>query len=99
MANKFKKHQHFTAANGEGYFVNTTGGAFTATLPAPSAGDIVAIKDYAINFDTNNLTVARNGSNIQGGTADATLDVEGESINFSLCRFNKRMGANKMIHQ
>ena len=38
----------FTAANGEGYFVNTTSGAVTVTLPAsPSAGNIVAIKDHA----------------------------------------------------
>ena len=37
----------FTAVNGEGYFCNTTGGAFTMNLPA-SAGaiDIVSIKDY-----------------------------------------------------
>ena len=37
----------FTAANGEGYFCNTSGGAFTVNLPSsPSVGDIVAIKDY-----------------------------------------------------
>ena len=36
----------FTAANGEGYFVNTTSGAITVTLPSsPSAGNIVAIMD------------------------------------------------------
>jgi hypothetical protein len=32
----------FTAVSGNGYFVNTTSGAITVTLPAtPSAGDIV----------------------------------------------------------
>src|SRR5210317_1459135 len=42
------KTSDFTASNGEGYFVNTTSGSVTATLPAsPSAGDIVAIADYA----------------------------------------------------
>lgn len=57
----------FTAVSGTGYFVNTTSGAITATLPAtPSAGDIVAFKDYAATFNTNALTIARNGSNIQG---------------------------------
>ena len=41
----------FTAASGEGYFCNTSGGAFTVNLPSsPSVGDIVAIKDYAGNF-------------------------------------------------
>ena len=50
----------FTAVSGEGYFCNTTGGAFTLTLPAsPSAGDIVAFKDYANTFDTANLTIGR----------------------------------------
>ena len=30
----------FTAANGEGYFANTSGGAFTMNLPAGTAGNI-----------------------------------------------------------
>ena len=38
----------------EGYFLNTTGGAITVTLPAsPSAGNVVAVKDYARTFGTN----------------------------------------------
>ena len=38
----------FTAVSGEGYFVNTTSGSITVTLPSsPSAGAIVAIVDYA----------------------------------------------------
>ena len=46
----------FTATNGEGYFVNTTSSAVTMTLPAsPSAGDIVAVKDYLGTFAENNL--------------------------------------------
>jgi hypothetical protein len=37
-------------------------------LPAsPSAGDIVAVSDYAGTSATNNITIARNGSNIEGG--------------------------------
>ena len=57
------KTSPFTAVSGDGYFVNTTSGAVTVTLPAsPSAGDIVAIKDYAATFSSNNLTVGRNGS-------------------------------------
>ena len=40
------KTANFTAASGEGYFCNTSGGAFTLTLPSsPSVGDIVALKD------------------------------------------------------
>jgi hypothetical protein len=65
------KTASFTAVSGNGYFVNTTSGAITLTLPAsPSAGDIVSVKDYAYTFATNNLTVARNGSAIGGGTGD-----------------------------
>ena len=71
----------FTAANGEGYFVNTTGGTITVTLPAsPSAGSIVGIKDYATTFATNNVTVARNGSLINGNSSNFALSTNGQSI-------------------
>ena len=71
----------FTATAGEGYFCNTTSAAFTVTLPAsPSAGDIVGIKDYANTADTNNITIGRNGSNIQGTANDFIIDTEGLSI-------------------
>jgi hypothetical protein len=77
------KTSGFTATNGEGYFCNTTSAAFTMTLPAsPSAGDIVAVKDYANTFDTNNLTVGRNSSNIGGEAADSILSAEGTSVTF-----------------
>ena len=71
----------FTATAGEGYFCNTTSGAFTVTLPAsPSAGDLVGIKDYANTADTNNITIGRNGSNIEGVANDFVIEVEGGSI-------------------
>ena len=71
----------FTAVAGEGYFVNTTGGAITVTLPAsPSAGDVVAVSDYANNFATNNLTLGRNSSNIGGVAADSVLIVNGAAV-------------------
>jgi hypothetical protein len=65
------------AVAGYGYFCNTTGGAFTVTLPtSPSLGDFVSFIDYAGTFDTNNLTIARNGKNIQGVAEDLTVSVE-----------------------
>ena len=68
----------FTAAAGQGVFCDTSSAAFTLTLPAsPSIGDEVAFKDYAKTFDTNNLTIARNSSKIEGGTDNLTVDVEG----------------------
>jgi hypothetical protein len=76
-----KKTTGFTAVNGVGYFCDTSGGAFTITLPAtPSAGDIVALKDYANTFDTNNLTIDRNGSNINGSAANGIISVQGQAL-------------------
>ena len=68
--------------SGEGYFCDTnTSGAFTLTLPSsPSAGDIVSFSDYAQTFDTANLTIGRNGSNIAGVAEDSVIDTEGIAI-------------------
>jgi len=75
------KTSTFTAVAGEGYFVNTTGGAVSVNLPAGVAGAVVAIKDYAGTFDTNAVTLVQNGSDkIGGSTVNATLDVEGIAV-------------------
>jgi hypothetical protein len=75
------KTSPFTAADKVGYFVNTSGGAITVTLPAsPTAGSVVAFKDYNKTWDTNNVTLNRNGSKIGGNTACATLTTEGQSV-------------------
>ena len=71
------KTSNYTASAGEGVFANTTGGAWTLTLPAsPSLGDEVSFVDYAGTFDTNNLTIARNSSKIHGADEDLTVSVE-----------------------
>ena len=75
------KTSTFTAVTGEGYFVNTTGGAVTVNLPAGTAGAVVAVKDYAGTFDTNGCTIAPNGSDkIGGSTDDVVLTEEGIAI-------------------
>jgi len=75
------KTSTFTAANGEGYFCNTTSGSFTVNLPAGSAGAIVSLQDYNNTFDSNALTVAPNGSEkINGGAGTINLNTEGEGI-------------------
>ena len=72
------KTSTFTAVAGEGYFVNTTGGAVTVNLPAGTAGAVVAIKDYAGTFDTNAVTLVQNGSDKIGGSTDnKVLNTEG----------------------
>ena len=64
------KTASFTAVSGNGYFVNTTSGAVTATLPAsPSAGDQVAV----IQSGANTVTVGRNGNNIVSSSSDKLL--------------------------
>ena len=71
----------FTAVNGEGYFANTSGGAFNMNLPAGSAGSIVSVVDYTNTFQTNNLTIVPNGSQKIGGTAaNSSLSTEGQSV-------------------
>jgi hypothetical protein len=75
------KTASFTAVSGNGYFVNTTSGAITVTLPAGSAGSIVSLKDYANTWNTNNVTVAPNGTDkINGVNANATLSTQDQSI-------------------
>jgi hypothetical protein len=57
---------------------DTSGGAFTLTLPLnPSDGDAVDIFDFSETFDTNNLTIARNGQRIESLTEDLICNVEG----------------------
>jgi len=73
----------FTATNGEGYFCNTSGGAFTMNLPAGSAGAIVSIVDYTNTFQTNSLTISPNGSEKIGGVAaNFIASTEGQSLTF-----------------
>src|SRR5210317_1430762 len=75
------KTASFTAVSGNGYFVNTTSGAITVTLPAGSAGSIVSLKDYANTWQTNNVTVTPNGTDkINGVNGNATLSTQDQSV-------------------
>ena len=62
----------YTAVPGDQIGVDTVANIVTITLPAsPSQGDEVTIMDVSASngFATNKCVVARNGSNIQGGTS------------------------------
>ncbi len=62
---------NFTAVAGKGYFVNTTSGEITVTLPAGTVGNEVIIQDYAGTFNTNKVTISADGSEkIQGSGSD-----------------------------
>src|SRR5210317_956324 len=70
-----------TAVSGQGYFIDTTSASHTINLPvSASIGDFVAIKDYAGTFGTNNLTIGRNGHNIQGVANDSLISTNRASI-------------------
>ena len=78
-----KKTGDFTGVSGVGYFVDTTSGAVTVTLPSsPSAGNVVGVSDYNGTAGTNNIIVERNSSNING--AASNFDI---SKNFSAVQF------------
>jgi hypothetical protein len=65
------------AVTQNGYVCDTSGAAFTLTLPAsPAAGDIVGVTDGAGTFDTKNLTIARNSKNIMGLADDLTVSTK-----------------------
>jgi hypothetical protein len=71
------KTSGFTAVAGEGYFINTTGGAIEMDLPAGSIGDEISFIDYAGTFDTNALTIDQNGTEkIAGSTDPLTVSTE-----------------------
>ena len=77
------KTGNFSASNGEGYFVDTSSGAITASLPAGSAGAIVSFADYTRTFSNNNLTINANGTEKIGGTAGPVLlAVDGQAATF-----------------
>ena len=75
------KTANYTAVAGDRVLADTSGGAWTLTLPAsPAVGDEIHILDAAASFDNNNLTVARNSLKIQALTADLTLTTESTGI-------------------
>jgi len=75
------KTANYTAVAGDKILCDTSGGAFTITLPAsPSAGDEVHVLDATASFDSNNLTVGRNSKKIQAATNDLTITTQNTGI-------------------
>jgi hypothetical protein len=78
------KTANYTAVNNDGVLTNTTGGAFTVTLPtSPSVGNIVVVVDSFSQWGTNNLTIDPTALiKIAGNTAGDTLvcDITGVSV-------------------
>ena len=79
--NYLVKTSNYTMATLEGILADTSGGAFTVTLPAsPATGNQCNVADHSGTWGTNNLTVARNGSTIGGIAADLACDISGISV-------------------
>jgi hypothetical protein len=75
------KTSNFNAVANEGYFCNTQSSSFTATLPSsPTSGDKIAFIDYKNTWNTNSLTVARNGNKIQDDFNDLTANQQRGSV-------------------
>lgn len=72
-----------TLSNNDEVFADTTSAAFQLNLPAtPTIGMRVRFVDKKGTWTTNNLTVGRNGSNIQGAAANFALNVNNEAVEF-----------------
>jgi len=81
----------YTAVNGDQIFVDTSSTAVTITLPAsPAVGNEVHFIDSKLNFNSNNLTIARNSQPINGATSDLVVNENGES--FTLVYANSTKG-------
>ena len=68
----------YTATVGEKIMTDSSGAAFTITLPAsPSFGDEIEFFDATDSWVPNNVTLNRNGLNINGSAANFLLNVDG----------------------
>ena len=67
-----------TVQAGAQILANTSTAAWTLTLPAsPATGDEVSIIDSTYKFNTNNLTINPNGSNIANTTGNLVVATQG----------------------
>ena len=75
------KTANYTMADGDNIFADTSGGAFTLTLPAsPTIGMQVKIIDAEGTAGTNNITVGRNSQPIMGSAADMTISTNSAGL-------------------
>lgn len=73
----------FSATVNDRILANSSGGTFTITLPLNSTllvNDVVQIVDVTGNFNTNNVTLGRNGSKIQNLSEDLVLDINNIAV-------------------
>ena len=77
------KTSNYTAVAGDRLAIDTSGGAFTVTLPAsPATGNTIHFIDIANWNATNYLDVARNGQTIEGNADNFRLDLGQNTVDF-----------------
>jgi hypothetical protein len=75
------KTSNYTASANDGVQTDTSGGAFTVTLPAtPAVGAQVIVVDSAGSWGTTNLIIGRNGSTIEGSATDLICNISSVSV-------------------
>jgi hypothetical protein len=75
------KTADFDVTVGVRYAVDTSSNTVEATLPAsPGTGNAVYFADAGGSFNTNNLTVGRNGNTIMGLSEDLTVNTNNQSF-------------------
>ncbi len=80
-----EKTTTYTAVAGDNIFADTSGGAFTITLPSsPIQGDEVSFIDSEGTFDTNNLTIEPGSEKIMGNTAGDEMVIDSNNAAFTL---------------
>jgi hypothetical protein len=73
--------RNYTAVNNDQLIIDTSAAARQVTLPAsPSVGNEVTFIDAKASFGSNNLTIARNGSNILGSASNLVVSVNGTAF-------------------
>ena len=71
----------YTAVDGDQIFCDTNAAPFNINLPAGAVGNEVTIIDSRNYFNSNNLTVVRNGTDkINGVDGNLTLSTQGQNI-------------------
>jgi hypothetical protein len=81
----------YNASAFEFIWIDSTAGSVQVNLPASAQiGDEIRVLDVVGQFSTNNLTINRNGHNIQGLAEDLTVSTD--RAGFSLVYYNATQG-------